>query len=85
MMTDPYLVFVKCFSTWVRIRIIMVFTMIWCIIIVALTGWTYTTSGGSFGSQSFPSGNKYGNWDSAVCDNSPYQYLKPFYFTYSGG
>jgi hypothetical protein len=84
MLTDPYLIFVKCFSTWLRIRFIMVFTICWCIVLLGVAGWTVQNIAGSITSKTFTSGNSYKNWNN-VCKSSPYIYLKPFSFTYSGG
>lgn len=83
MLTDPLLIFLKCFATWLRIRILMGFTIAWCIILMSLSSWLSISEGGSFSSIAFPSGRSYKNWDSAVCSNSPYSYLSPFTFTYT--
>jgi hypothetical protein len=82
MLMDPLLIFFKCFATWLRIRILMAFAIIWCIILMSLSAWLSISQGGSFGSYTFASGNSYSNWNS-VCSQSPYTYLSPFSFSYS--
>lgn len=82
MLTDPILIFLKCFSTWLRIRMLMGLAIAWCIILLALSLWLMSSDAGSFGWISFPSGRSYGSWDSAVCSQSPYAYLRPFAFSY---
>mmetsp|Transcript_763 Transcript_763/g.1029 ORF Transcript_763/g.1029 Transcript_763/m.1029 type:complete len:217 (+) Transcript_763:66-716(+) len=81
---DPYLIVVKCFSTWLRLRILMGFTIVWLIILLGLSGYTFTSDGGSFASMSFKSGNSYSSWSNSICASSPYIYLRPFSFTSSG-
>lgn len=83
MLLDPILIFLKCFATWLRLRIIMGFAIAWSIIIMSLSAWMSISEGGSFASLQFSSGNSYKNWESAVCQNSPYSYLSPFSFSYS--
>lgn len=83
MLTDPYLIFVKCFATWFRIRVLMGFIIAWCIIIMSLSAWEFNSDGGDFSSLTFSSGRSYSNWDSDVCQTIPYLYLSPFSFSYS--
>jgi hypothetical protein len=82
MLIDPYILLAKCFSTWLRLRILMGFTMIWCVILIGLSGWMTEATGGSFASYDFPSNRTYHSW-SSLCDSAPYSYLSPFQFSYS--
>lgn len=50
---------------------------------MSLSAWMSISEGGSFASLTFGSGNSYKNWESAVCHNSPYEYLSPFSFSYT--
>mmetsp|Transcript_11322 Transcript_11322/g.12226 ORF Transcript_11322/g.12226 Transcript_11322/m.12226 type:complete len:236 (+) Transcript_11322:217-924(+) len=81
MLTDPYLLFASCFATWLRLKIMMGFQIVLAIILMSLSAWLTQSQGGSFASITFPSGNKYSNWDSQ-CSKYPYAYLSPFTFTY---
>lgn len=83
MMFDPYLIFAKCFATWFRLRLLMGFIIIWCIILMSISAWLFIPVNGSFSKLIFPSGNSYKNWGSHVCYTSPYSYLGPFTFSYS--
>jgi hypothetical protein len=95
-MIDPLLLFSKCFATWLRIRILMGFTIAWCIILIGISGAGTVSDGGDFSKIKFTNNSTdstssgtahtyhtYSNWESAVCDAIPYVYLRPFYFTYT--
>ncbi len=61
----------------------MGFTMIWCIILIGLSGWMTVASSGSFANIVFPSNRSYSSWSSTVCTAAPYSYLSPFSFSYT--
>lgn len=82
MVLDPYLMLARLFSTWFRLRFLMGFTIIWCIILLGLSGWMTEADGGSFSGFIFPSNKSYNSW-SNFCDSAPYSYLSPFQFSYT--
>jgi hypothetical protein len=83
MFEDPYIMFAKCFATWLRIKILMGFMIVWSIILMSLTAWQMQSEGGNFANMKFSSKRSYSNFDAAVCENLPYSYLRPFEFSYS--
>ena len=91
---DPYLIFAKCFATWLRLQILMVllqmiqnfnyllivlilmsvtvfllkfFALLWLVILLGLSGFTFMSAGGSFASLNFESQDSYANWPISVC------------------
>lgn len=84
MLADPYLMFAKCFATWFRIQVLMGFMIAWSIILMSLSAWQTKSDGGKFSDLHFKSGRQYSDFQSAVCNNMPYQYMSPFEFTFSG-
>lgn len=75
--------FVKVFSTWLRLRVLMGFLIVILIILMSLSAWTTQSSGGSFANLTFPSNHTYSSWYNDVCEEYPYAYLSPFSFTYT--
>lgn len=75
----------KCMSDWKCIQTQVSFIIIWCAIMLGLSGWTMQSQGGDFSQlHAFNSTSQpYLNWQQSVCESSPYMYLKPFSFTYS--
>lgn len=83
MLEDPYIMFAKCFATWLRIRFLLAFMIIWSIILMSLSAWEMQYSGGNFANIKFPSGRQYSDLGSSICTQMPYKYLSPFDFTFS--
>jgi len=82
---DPWICIADLFSKWIRIKILMVLTMTWLTINLALSILLGMSSSGDLGSISFSDGSYQSDsdWATSVCDASPYNYLRPFAFTYS--
>jgi len=57
----------------------MTFALLWGIVIMALTGWQMQSSVGDMGK--LDTTFTQGNWRPHICNQSPYMYLRPFYFT----
>lgn len=90
---DPSLFCAKCFATWLRVKILMGFLMVWIVVLLGLSGFTTINDGGSFSklNDPHPINNNgtitykslgYNNWEKDVCNSSPYIYLRPFAFSY---
>eukprot|EP01039_Chlorochromonas_danica_P001423 gene1423-1548_t len=80
---DFFLFFVKFFTTWLRLRILMGCLIVILIVLMSLSAWTTQSSGGNFSKITFPNNHTYSNWYNDVCEEYPYAYLTPFTFTYS--
>ena len=90
---DPSLFCAKCFATWLRVQILMAFLMAWIVVLLGLSGFLTESQGGDFSNLNSPipditNGTTsyhslgYSNWNNAVCEASPYFYLRPFAFSY---
>jgi hypothetical protein len=81
-MFDPYLCLAKLFATRSSLRLLMVFTLVWVIICLGLSGWQYQNAPGDMSLVKWAKGASYGsNWD-AFCGLTPYVYLAPFSFSF---
>lgn len=71
----------RVFSTWLSLRILMAFAIVWCIIVLGLSGGQSQAVAGDFNT-AHGAPSKYTDFVNQVCSSSPYFYLKPFQFNW---
>lgn len=78
MLTDPYLIFARCFSSWFRIKILIGFIFCWLIVQLALSIWTTFSFRGDIDQAHLL--HNFHDVENSICTMSPYSYLTPFSF-----